>query len=262
MSLIHKKAILVVSFGTSYHETRMKTINAIEQTIHFAYPEYALYTAWTSSMIIKKVKTRDNLIIPTVCQAMEQIIFDGITELIIQPTHILNGIENDLMILDAMKYKKQIPNISFGAPLLTSTSDYKLAIKGVMTEFSTLSTNEALVFMGHGSSHDANSAYPALNYMLHTLGYNNVYLGTVESYPDFETIFAQIKKHDYKKIILAPFMIVAGDHATNDMASHEDDSWFTLFKNAGYEVECVLKGLGEYPQIRQIFLEHVKTMVE
>lgn len=256
--MLNKRAILVVSFGTTFSDTRKKTIDCIEEDIANQYPDFTIYRAWTSKMIIHKLWKRDQIKINTVKEAFEQMLADGITDVIVQPTHVINGIENEQMKEDALAYQHQFSSIRFGTPLLTSTEDNQKVILALMQEFTSLDSNHVLVFMGHGTTHFANTIYAALDYMLKDMGYTNVFLGTVESYPCMDSLLRMVKKANPKKVILAPFMIVAGDHATNDMASDDPDSWRCQFEQAGFEVECIMKGLGEYKGIRDIFLEHIK----
>lgn len=255
-----KKAILAVSFGTSHNDTRKITIDAIEKDMQEAFPSYALYRAWTSKMIIKKVNARDGVHIFTVKEAMEQMLQDGITDILVQPTHVINGIENDLMKEDALAYQEQFHSISFGDPLLTSEQDNLAVIEAITSEFKDLTKEDVLVLMGHGTTHYANAIYAALDYTFKDKGYSNIFLGTVEAYPTMESLLKMVHVYQPRKVVLAPFMIVAGDHAKNDMASDEPDSWYSQFKAEGYEVEPVLKGLGEYPGIRKLFIEHLKAI--
>ena len=255
-----KKAILAVSFGTSHNDTRKITIDAIEQDMQAAFPDYALYRAWTSKMIIKKVNARDGVHICNVKEAMEKMLQDGITDVLVQPTHVINGIENDLMKEDALAFQEQFHSISFGDPLLTSEQDNLAVIDAITSEFKTLTKDEVLVLMGHGTTHYANAIYAALDYTFKDKGYSNIFLGTVEAYPTMESLLKMVHAYQPKKVVLAPFMIVAGDHAKNDMASDEPDSWYSQFKAAGYDVEPVLKGLGKYTGIRKLFIEHLKTI--
>ena len=255
-----KKAILAVSFGTSHNDTRKITIDAIEKDMQEAFPSYALYRAWTSKMIIKKVNARDGVHIFTVKEAMEQMLQDGITDILVQPTHVINGIENDLMKEDALAYQEQFHSISFGDPLLTSEQDNLAVIEAITSEFKDLTKEDVLVLMGHGTTHYANAIYAALDYTFKDKGYSNIFLGTVEAYPTMESLLKMVHVYQPRKVVLAPFMIVAGDHAKNDMASDEPDSWYSQFKAEGYEVEPVLKGLGEYPGIRKLFIEHLKSI--
>ena len=222
-----KKAILAVSFGTSFHETREKTIDRIEADLAAACPEYTLYRAWTSKMIITKLKKRDSIVVPTVSEAVDQMIADGVQELIVQPTHFINGFENDLMKEDVLAKQDAFEKIAFGDPLLTTTEDNAAVLQAVMSEFPELSEDEALVFMGHGTTHYANTVYAALDYTFKDLGYPRSFLGTVEAYPSMESLKKQLRALAPKKVMLAPFMVVAGDHANNDMAGEDEDSWKT-----------------------------------
>lgn len=257
-----RKAILVVSFGTSYNETRKKTIDAIENAATEAFPDCAVYRAWTSGMIMRKILKRDGVKINNVKEAMRQMAADGITDVIVQPTHVINGIENDQMIADALSCREDFHSIRFGTPLLTSSEDNRQIVSIISDEFSDLRPDEALVLMGHGTTHYANAIYAAMDYTFKDLGYPNIFLGTVEAYPSMETLLKMVKELSPQRIILAPFMIVAGDHATNDMAGKDPDSWKCQFENAGFQVDCVLKGLGEYPAIRELFIRHIQKAAE
>ncbi len=256
--ITEKNAILAVSFGTSFEETRRKTIDRIEADIREAYPDSALYRAWTSKIIIKKLKKRDGIHVDTVKEAMEEMIRAGITDLIVQPTHVINGIENDRMKEDVLSYEAHFHSIAFGAPLLTSEQDKREAIEALMDEWRWLPADEVLVLMGHGTTHYANAIYAALDYTFKDMGYSHVFLGTVEAYPSMQSLLRQISVFSPRRIHLAPFMVVAGDHASHDMAGDDPESWRHQFEAAGYEVECHLKGLGEYTGIRKIFLRHIE----
>lgn len=262
MNQENRKAILVVSFGTSYAATRKVTIEAIEKDIAEAYPDYKLYRAWTSKMILAKLKKRDNLHINNVKEAMEEMIADGITDVIIQPTHVINGIENELMKEDALSYRESFHSIRFGTPLLTSEEDNQTVINAIAEEFSYLSEEEVLVLMGHGTTHYSNAIYAALDYAFKDKGHPNIFLGTVEAYPSMQSLMKMIKAYAPKKVVLAPFMIVAGDHAKNDMAGDDPESWYSQFVQEGFQVETVLKGLGEYKGIRQLFVKHVADTLQ
>ena len=240
------KAILVVSFGTSYNDTRKKTIEAIEQDLADAYPDYQIRRAWTSKMIMAKLWKRDHLKIDNVKEAMAQMAEDGITDVIVQPTHVINGIENDLMKEDVLSFRNQFHSIHFGDPMLTTEADSQLVIDAIAEEFSFLPKKDVLVLMGHGTTHFANS----------------VFVGTVEAYPSMETLLKLLREYQPETVHLAPFMIVAGDHATNDLAGDDPDSWRCQIERAGFQTACHLKGLGEYPSIRRLFLAHAKTAME
>lgn len=253
-----KKAILVVSFGTSYAETRKKTIDKVEQEIREAYPDIPVFRAWTSRMILKKLRVRDGIHFDNVDEAMERMAKEQIREVIVQPTHVMNGIENDCMTADIVKYKNRFDKIVFGQPLLTSIEDSMDTVDAVMKGFGEVPEDEALVFMGHGTPHHANAVYAALDYVFKNRDYDNVFVGTVEGYPELPDVMKMVKKGDYRKVHLAPFMLVAGDHAANDMSGDDKGSWKSCFEAEGYEVECHLKGLGEYAGIRRIFLKHLQ----
>lgn len=253
-----ERGILVVSFGTSYADTRKKTIEAIENRIQEAYPDAQVVRAWTSGMIIRKLKNRDQYHVDTVKEAMEKMASQGVKQVFVQPTHVINGIENEQMIRDVLGFQNQFEEIVFGAPLLTSEDDSCQVIKALMEEMGPVSEDTALVFMGHGTTHYANTVYAALDYRMKDMGYKNVFLGTVEAYPSLDTMKKRLQEGGYKKVILAPFMIVAGDHARHDMASDREDSWKYALEQEGYEITCILKGLGEYPGIQNLFLQHIE----
>ncbi|MBE6904702.1 MAG: sirohydrochlorin cobaltochelatase [Ruminococcaceae bacterium] len=250
-----KKAILVVSFGTSYNDSREATIGAIEKEIASAFPEYQVRRAFTSQIIIDKLKSRDNLEIDNVKQAMERLIDEGVGTLICQPTHVMHGLEYDDMVKEVNAYADHFETLKFGEPLLSSTQDYRDVVAAINQEF-TVPDDTALVLMGHGTEHFANNTYAALAYYF---SHNNpkILVGTVEGFPDLETTVKDVKELGIKKVILTPLMVVAGDHANNDMAGDEEGSWKTVFKSEGYEVEPVLKGLGEYQSIRDIYVAHI-----
>lgn len=258
MEYTAKKAILVVSFGTSYHQTREKTIDQIEADIQKAYPDRKIYRAWTSKMILRKLKIRDGIHIDNVEEAMKAMHRGGVTDVIIQPTHVINGIENDLMREDALAFQDRFVRITFGAPLLTSEQDSRQVIQVLTDAWGGLPKEEALVLMGHGTQHYANAIYAALDYTFKDFGYKNIFMGTVEAYPSMDSLLKQVGDYHPTRIHLAPFMIVAGDHAQNDLAGDGEDSWKFRFEKAGYEVACHLKGLGEYEGIRRIFLRHIE----
>ena len=256
-----KKALLVVSFGTSHAETREKTIGAIEKDIAAAYPDYEVRRAFTSGMILKVLEKRDGVVIDNVAEAMNRLVSDGFEEVLVQPTHVIPGDEYDDMVADVMMFEDKFEKISIGTPLLHSTEDYRKVISAVMEQFSDLGEREALVLMGHGTEHPVNAIYAALDYMFKDIGHPNVFVGTVEAYPDVETLLKHVKAFRPEKITMLPLMVVAGDHAVNDMAGDEEDSWKSIFEKAGFKVECILKGLGEFQSIRDIYLEHIAEVI-
>lgn len=255
-----KKGILVVSFGTSYPETCRKTIEKIENEIRAAYPEYGVYRAWTSGMIRKKLLKRDGIRIFGVEEALEQMKADGVEQVAVQPTHVINGIENDEMTKSVMKFAGQFQKLVIGTPLLTSQEDNEEVIRSLLEEMQP-SDEEMLIFMGHGTEHHSNAVYAALNFLLNDMGQDNTFIATVEAYPSVDHVVREAGKRKKKNIRLAPFMLVAGDHANNDLAGEDEDSWKSILEKAGYHVTCDLKGLGEYPGIRKIYMEHLQEAV-
>ena len=258
MNSASKKAILVVSFGTSYENTRKLTIEAIEHDIADAFPACPTYRAWTSKMIIAKLKKRDGLTIHTVKEALEQMLLDGITDVIVQPTHVINGIENDQMKADALSFRDRFSSIVFGNPLLTTEEDNQAIVRVVADEFRDMDPDTALVLMGHGTEHFANSAYSQFENMLRDLGHESTYVGTVEGFPGLDYVIRRLKIRDIKKVYVMPLMIVAGDHARNDLAGAEADSWDSILKADGFETEVIMKGLGEIDAIAEMFVKHLK----
>lgn len=251
-----KRGILVVSFGTSYEETRKKTIEQIEKDIQAQYSRCRVYRAWTSKMIRQKLLKRDGIHIMDVREALEQMAADGIREAVVQPTHVISGIEYEQMAADVASCSGSFERIAVGMPLLTSREDHDRVLRAVIDAIRPAG-EEALVLMGHGTEHQANSVYAALDDRFKEMGYPNIFMGTVEAYPDFESLLQQIKALQPARVLLAPFMIVAGDHACNDLSGEDEDSWKSRFEAAGYPVRCILKGLGEYPGVRRVFVEHV-----
>lgn len=259
-----KKALLIVSFGTSHKETRNKTIGEIERFISNEYKDRELRRAFTSGIIIKVLRNRDNIYIDNVKEAMERLVAEGFNDVLVQATHIMNGEEYDKMISQIESFKDSFEVINIGSPLLTTSDDYEEVCKAIMAEIPEVDVTKndeakneiALVLMGHGTGHFADAAYAALDYRFKALGYENVFVGTVEGYPEVELVIDNVRKYECKKVVLMPFMVVAGDHAKNDMAGDDAESWRVMFEKAGFEVECILKGIGEFKGIKQIYLRH------
>lgn len=261
MKNVSKKAILVISFGTSYDDTRNNTIGAIEEDIKKAYPNYEVRRAFTSKIILAKLKKRDDLQIANITQAMENLIKDKFETVICQPTYIMNGYEYYDMIKEINIFKDKFKSLQFGTPLLTSTQDYYNMVDAVNKEIPKLDFDDALLLVGHGTKHFANSSYAALDYQFKDNGNKNIFVGTIENYPNLNTVLKQIKALNFKKIYLMPLMIAAGEHAINDIAGDNPTSWKTIFENEGFEVKLILKGLGEYQSIRKIYIERIKMLV-
>lgn len=254
-------AILVVSFGTSYNDSRDLTIGAIEEDITKAFPDYEVRRAFTSQIIIDKLKERDGLEIDNVEEALDRAAEDGIKNLVVQPTHLMDGYEyTDLA--DALKdYEDEFDQIELGAPLLSSDEDFDAVVKALTEKMESYDDGEtAICFMGHGTEADSNSVYGKMQEKLGEAGYENYYIGTVEAEPALDDVVAMMKeKGTYKKVVLEPLMVVAGDHANNDMAGDEEDSWKTIIEGEGYEVECILEGLGQIQAIRDLYVAHTQA---
>ncbi len=257
------KAILVVSFGTSYNDSRDLTIGGIENAITAAFPDYEVRRAFTAQTIIDILKDREGITIDNVAEAMDKLVADGVSTLIIQPTHLMNGYEYDDIVEDVNKYADKFDSLVIGEPLLTSDDDFTKVIDVITAETASYSNEEtAVVFMGHGTEHEANAVYPKMQEMLTAAGYNNYFIGTVEATPTLEDVLKAVQDGGYKKVVLEALMVVAGDHANNDMAGDEEDSWKSAFEKAGFETECILKGLGQFEGIQAIYVEHVQAAID
>lgn len=256
-----KKAIVVISFGTSYEEAQKAIIN-IEDKIKEAFEGYDFFRAFTSGMIIRKLKKTKGISIGNPEEVLDQLAMEGYEEVICQPTHIINGDEYEKMCRMIQKHAGSFQSLKVGVPLLTQEEDFMKSAPVLMGVVPELSDGEVLVFMGHGSEHFANSAYCQMENTLRYLGHENVYVGTVEGFPGIDYVISRMKRKDFRKVYLAPFMIVAGDHARNDLAGDEDDSWKKILLDQGYEVEVILKGMGEMDAIAQMFVEHAKKAEE
>ena len=257
-----KDVILVVSFGTSYYETRKNTIDAIEQDIRAAYPDYEVRRAFTAQTIINILEKRDGYNIENVTQALERMVQEGVKNVILQPTHVMTGYEYDDMVAEASKFEGKFDSLKISRPVLVEDADYEALVSVLAEETEAYNADgTAVVFMGHGTEHEANATYTKLQAQFHLAGYRNYYIGTVEATPSVEDVLEAVKATDASKLVLIPLMIVAGDHANNDMAGDEEDSWKTIFTQAGYEVECVLRGMGSYPGVRQMILDHLSDTI-
>ncbi|MDD4601095.1 MAG: sirohydrochlorin cobaltochelatase [Negativicutes bacterium] len=265
-----KKAILVVSFGTTFPETRKLTIESVENKIQAAFPDYEVRRAFTSRIIIKRLSERDGIQVNTERQALERLKAEGYKEVIVQPLHIEAGAEYEKVrsIVSSYEQSKAFDKIALGRPMLyymgqeEKPDDYATAIKAVQTQFPELGRREAVVFMGHGGTHPSNAAYAVLQMKMVDAGLDNVFVYTVEGYPTFERVIDILKVNKIKKVTLMPFMLVAGDHANNDMAGDEDDSAKAQLLKAGFKVDTYIHGLGENSAVQDIYVQHVKDTIE
>lgn len=258
-----KPVILVVSFGTSYNDNRDLSIGGVEEAIQAAYPEWEVRRAFTAQTVIDILDERDAIDTDNVVEAIEKLVDDGVKTVVIQPTHVMNGAEYDDVMAEIAPYADQFEGFAVGAPLLTSIEDYEKVAEALMADNEYVGSEDtAIVYMGHGTHHFANATYSQMQLVLQAEGYENVFIGTVECFPTLENVLANVTAFGATKVVLNPFMVVAGDHANNDMAGDEEDSWKTAFLDAGFEVECVLEGLGQNAGIQAIYVEHVQAAME
>lgn len=256
------RAILVVSFGTSCRAQREAAIGAVERAVGRAFPEWEVRRAFTSRMIINKMRENGEEPVDSVREALERLYREGFEEVAVQPTHVMNGLEYDGMMKEIGRWEDRFRFICCGKPLLSDSRDYREVARLLSEETDGLCDGQtAVVCMGHGTAHEANRVYGRLSDVFGECGKNHFYIGTVEAEPSLEDVIGQVGQGGYRRVILLPLMIVAGDHANNDMAGDEEDSWRSAFQAAGYEVECVLRGMGEYGSVQQLFVEHVREAV-
>ena len=258
----NKQALLVVSFGTSYQDTREKTLDKTQQVFEEKFASFDVYRAFTAQTIIDILEERDNIKVNNVEEALEALKKDNYGTVVIQSLHVMNGAEYDDMMAIVDEYKNDFNEIKVGKALLTTHEDYDNVIESLATNFPERNDNEAIVFMGHGTHHEANAVYAALEYAFAAAGYDNVFVGTVEGFPTLENVMVQLEENQIEKVTLMPLMIVAGDHAENDMGGDEEDSWKTILKQSGYEVEVFMHGMGENEGIREIFMDHAEEAIE
>jgi len=256
-----KKGILVVSFGTSYPETRKVTIKATEEKIAKEYPDYDVRRAFTSQMIINIIEKRDGIVIDNPREALSKMKAEGFSEVIIQPLHIMEGSEYNDLEKTYYDFEGTFEKFELGRSLLSTIDDYKVGVEALKTQLPEMSDGEGVVLMGHGTHHSANATYACFQSVLKTKGVDNVYVGTVEGYPAYEDVVKSLKNDGVDQVTLMPFMVVAGDHAQNDMASDAEDSWKTMLENEGFDVEIYLHGLGENLSFQNMYVEHVQESI-
>lgn len=281
---IGEKELLVVSFGTSFNDSRAQDIGGIEKALQAAYPDWSVRRAFTAQIIINHVQARDGEKIDNMDQALQRAVDNGVKHLVIQPTHLMHGAEYDELCAAAESYKDKIETIEIAEPLLgevgqdgsTTNADKKAVAEALTAEAVKAAGYESLedaakdstafVFMGHGTSHAAAVTYTQMQTQMEELAYGNVYIGTVEGKPAetaCEAVIERIKEAGYQKVVLRPLMVVAGDHANNDMAGDDDDSWKSQFLASGAfdTVTCQIGGLGGIPAIEQIYVEHTAAVI-
>ena len=259
-----KKAILVVSFGTSYLEPLKNSIENVENKIRNQFKDYDVYRAFTSHMIIKKLEIVHGLIVEKPEELLERLYIEGYEEVIIQPLHIIPGEEFSYIKNIEVYFKDKFKSIKVGRPIFYYQGieglpeDYSLFIKSIK---GIIEGEEAVVMMGHGTVHPSNAVYGALQSVLNDEGYKNVFVGTVKGYPNFTSVLNKIKKRGIKKVLLMPLMLVAGNHAINDMTSEKDNSWKSMLEAEGIEVKLWTKGLGEVDEFAQLYIDRVDDLI-
>ena len=277
--------ILVVSFGTSFNNSRAADIKGIEDAIQAAYPDWSVRRAFTAQIIINHVQARDGEKIDNMEQAMERAVANGVKNLVVQPTHLMHGAEYDEMMEMVDSYRDKFESVAIAEPLLGEVgsdatvinADKEAVAKAITAEavktagFDSLDAaaedGTAFVFMGHGTSHTAKVSYTQMQSQMEALGYKNVFIGTVEGEPEetaCENVIEAVKAAGYTKVVLRPLMVVAGDHANNDMAGDDEDSWKSQFEASGEfdSVDCQIAGLGEVADIQQLYVAHTKAAVD
>lgn len=276
---IGENEILVVSFGTSFNDSRVADIKGVEDAIAAANPDWSVRRAFTAQIIINHVQARDDEKIDNIDQALERAVKNGVKNLVVQPTHLMHGAEYDELSEAVEKYKDKFESVKIAEPLLgevgsdaTVVNEDKKAVAEILTEeavekagYDSLDAAKeegtAFVFMGHGTSHTAKISYSQMQSQMTDLGYENVFIGTVEGEPEdtsCESVIEKVSAAGYKNVILRPLMVVAGDHANNDMAGSDDDSWLSQFKASGKfdKIDTQINGLGEIEGIQKLYVEH------
>ena len=277
--------ILVVSFGTSFNDSRAEDIGGVEKALQAAYPDWSVRRAFTAQIIINHVQARDDEKIDNMDQALERAVDNGVKNLVVQPTHLMHGAEYDELTEAVENYKDKFESVKIAEPLLgevgadeTAINEDKAAVAEAITAeavktagFDSLDAAKeegtAFVFMGHGTSHTAKISYSQMQTQMEQLGYENVFIGTVEGEPEdtaCEAVIEKLKNAGYKKVILRPLMVVAGDHANNDMAGDDDDSWKSQFEASGVfdSIDTQIAGLGEIDAIQQLYVAHTQAAID
>ena len=280
---IGENELLVVSFGTSFNDSRVADIKGIEDALQAAYPDWSVRRAFTAQIIINHIQARDVEKIVNMTQALDRAVANGVKNLVVQPTHLMHGAEYDEMCEAIEAYKDQFESVSIAEPMLgevgsdaTVINADKEAVAKAITAtavseagFESLEAAKdagtAFVFMGHGTAHVAKVTYSQMQTQMQNLGYENVFIGTVEGEPEetsAEAVIEAVKAAGYTNVVLRPLMVVAGDHANNDMAGSEDDSWKTMFEAAGFTVDCQIHGLGEIADVQALYVAHTKAAID
>lgn len=254
---IGENELLVVSFGTSYNDNRAATIGAVESAMETAFPDYAVRRGFTSNIIIEHIQRRDGVVIDDVAEALARAKANGVKNLLVQPTHLMNGYEYGDLVKELEACAGDFETVKIGAPLLTTDEDFAAVAQAMVDAAAGYDDGKtAVCYMGHGSEAAANGIYARMQQHLTGSGHDNFFVGTVEAEPTAEDLVKLVKAAGYEKVVLRPMMIVAGDHANNDMAGDGEDSWKSVFTAAGFQVTCEINGLGELEAIQQLLAAH------
>ncbi len=280
---IGEKELLVVSFGTSYNDSRVADIKSIEDALQAANPDWSVRRAFTAQIIINHIQARDGEKIDNMEQALERAVANGVKQLVVQPTHLMHGAEYDEMCAAIDKVRDKFESVEIAEPMLGEVGNdatvinadkeavAKAVVAAALSESgyeSTAAAKEAgvaYVLMGHGTAHVAKVTYSQMATQMDKLGYENVFIGTVEGEPEdtsCEAVIAAVKEAGYTTVVLRPLMVVAGDHANNDMAGADEDSWKTMFEAAGFTVNCQISGLGRIADVQALYVAHTKAAID
>lgn len=282
---IGENELLVVSFGTSYNDSRVDDIKGIEDALQEAYPDWSVRRAFTAQIIINHVQARDGEVIDNMQQALDRAVENGVKNLVVQPTHLMHGAEYDEMAEVLEQYQDKFESVAIAEPMLgevgddaTVINEDKAAVAQAVADaavqeagFDSMEAaaedGTAFVFLGHGTSHTAKVSYSQMQTQMEELGFKNAFIGTVEGEPEdtaCEAVIEKVKEAGYKKVILRPLMVVAGDHANNDMAGSEEDSWKSMFEASGSfdSVDAQIAGLGRIDAVKQLYVDHTKAAID
>ena len=282
---IGENELLVVSFGTSFNDSRAEDIKGIEDALAEAFPDWSVRRAFTAQIIINHVQARDDEHIDNMQQALDRAVANGVKNLVVQPTHLMHGAEYDEMVEAIDAYKDKFESVAIAEPMLgevgddaTVINDDKAAVAQAITDEAVKEAGydnmeaaaedgTAFVFMGHGTSHTANVTYDQMQTQMENLGFTNAFIGTVEGEPEdtaCDEVINKVKDAGFKKVILRPLMVVAGDHANNDMAGDDDDSWKSMFEASGDfdEIDCQIEGLGRIDAVEQLYVAHTQAAID
>ena len=282
---IGENELLVVSFGTSFNDSRAQDIKGIEDALAAAYPDWSVRRAFTAQIIINHVEARDDEAIDNMDQALDRAVANGVKNLVVQPTHLMHGAEYDEMVEVIDNYKDKFESVAIAEPMLgevgddaTVINDDKKAVAQAITDEAckiagydsmeaAAEDGTAFVFMGHGTSHTANVTYDQMQTQMDDLGFTNAFIGTVEGEPEdteCQAVIAKVKDAGFKKVVLRPLMVVAGDHANNDMAGDDEDSWKSQFEASGAfdSIDCQIEGLGRIEAVEDLYVEHTKAAID